>query len=76
MEIAEESAPIRQKKPFTPEELLKKWLAEKDLEHIVIIGMPKQGGWKFAFSCGEFEFLAAAEGLLQKLKLNALNVEG
>lgn len=62
------------KSAFSPEELLVQWLNEGDLEAVFLVGIPKIGGWKYGTSDSSFEFLAGAEGVVQKLKLNALNV--
>jgi hypothetical protein len=59
-------------KRFSPEELLSQWLEDGNLEAVVIVGLPKIGGWKYGTSNTNFEFLAGAEGVIQKLKLNAL----
>lgn len=56
---------------MTPKQLLEKWAKDDDVEAVVIIGMPKGGGWKWQMTLTTFEFLAGVEGVIQKLKLGA-----
>lgn len=73
-ETKERPKPEVAKQTFTPEELLKIWASDTDLEALILVGIPKSGGWKYAMSESSFEFLAAAEGVIQKVKLNALDL--
>lgn len=66
--------PTPEKTKLVSKELLRQWLNDPELEHVVLVGLPKGGkGWVYACSNTEYEFLAAAEGIVQKLKINALN---
>lgn len=56
-------------------ELMDIWSSEGDMEIVLLVGIPKDGGWKFASSKGGgFEFLASAEGVIQKWKLDSLEM--
>jgi hypothetical protein len=63
-------------KTFEADELMDIWSSEGNMEMVLIVGIPKGGGWKYAASKGGgFEFLASAEALIQKWKLDLLELK-
>ncbi len=65
-----------QPKAIEANELMDIWSSEGDMEMVLLVGIPKGGGWKYAASKGGgFEFLASAEALIQKWKLELLELK-
>lgn len=57
-------------KEKTAKEILEAWSKYDDVDQVMIIAVPKTGGWRWQTNLPTFEFLAGVEGVVQKLKLN------